>query len=83
MSFMPLYLKELGYGTLFISFVLSANGVAGMLSRYALGWIMKRTHLERILTIAGAVAAMCIGLTPIAGFHMAGIITIVLIMGTQ
>ncbi len=82
MSFMPLYLKELGYGTLFISFVLSANGVAGMLSRYALGWIMKRTHLERILTIAGAVAAMCIGLTPIAGFHMAGIITIVLIMGS-
>jgi predicted MFS family arabinose efflux permease len=81
MSFMPLFLKELGYSTMLISIVLSVKGLAGMLSRYALGWVMKKTHLERILTVAGTIAALCVFLTPIAGFHMFAVILLVLIMG--
>jgi MFS family permease len=53
-----------------------------MLSRYALNWIMKRTHLERILTIAGMVASVCVLLTPLAGLHIVGIIVLVLVMGS-
>ncbi|NHN29481.1 MFS transporter [Paenibacillus agricola] len=82
MSFMPLYMKELGYSTFVISIVLAIRGLAGMLSRYALNWIMKRTHLERILTIAGMIASVCVLLTPLAGLHIVGIIVLVLIMGS-
>ncbi|MCU6794116.1 MFS transporter [Paenibacillus sp. WQ 127069] len=81
MSFMPLYLKELGYSTFLISIVLAIRGLAGMLSRYALNWIMKRTHLERILLIAGMIASVCVLLTPLAGLHIAGIVALMLIMG--
>lgn len=81
MSFMPLYMKELGYSTFVISLVLAIRGLAGMLSRYGLDWIMKRTHLERILTLAGMIASVCVLLTPLAGLHLAGIVALVLIMG--
>lgn len=81
MGFIPLFLKELGYSTLIISVLLSLNGLAGMLSRYCLSWIMKRTHLERILTIAGMIAALCVLLTPIAGLHLVGVVLLILIMG--
>ncbi|MBW7460174.1 MFS transporter, partial [Paenibacillus sepulcri] len=81
MSFMPIYLNELGYTTLLISIIISINGLAGMLSRYGLGWLMARTHMERILLIAGLTAAVCVVFTPIAGFHIAGVIILVLVMG--
>ena len=43
MSFMPLFLKQLGYSTLIVSIIISVNGLSGMLSRYGLSWLMKRT----------------------------------------
>jgi MFS family permease len=81
MSFMPLYMNELGYSTFWISIVIAIRGLAGMLSRYVLNWIMKRTHLERILTVAGMIAAVCVLLTPLASLHIIGIIVLVLVMG--
>jgi len=81
MSFMPLYMKELGYSTLVISMLLSLKGLSGMLSRYGLSWIMKRTHLERILTVAGTIAALCVVVTPVAGLHLVGVILVIMIMG--
>jgi predicted MFS family arabinose efflux permease len=81
MSFMPLFLKEMGYTTIFIAVILAAKGLSGMLSRFALSWLMNRTHLERILTAAGMIASICVVITPIAGFHMATVLILVLIMG--
>src|SRR6202022_3951002 len=42
MSFMPLYLNRLGYSTLIVSLIISLNGLSGILSRFGLGWLMKR-----------------------------------------
>ncbi|WP_028610126.1 MFS transporter [Paenibacillus harenae] len=81
MSFMPIYLNELGYSTILIAVIISIKGLAGMLSRYGLGWLMKRTHMERILLIAGLIAALCVVITPIAGLHVAGVILLALVMG--
>jgi DHA1 family multidrug resistance protein-like MFS transporter len=81
MSFMPLYLNQLGYSTLIVSLVISLNGLSGMMSRFGLGWLMKRTHMERILITAGFIASICVVLTPLAGLHLAGMILLVLIMG--
>ena len=81
MSFMPIYLDELGYATLIISAVISVQGLAGMLSRYALGWVMRRTNLERILISAGFVAAACLAFTPVASLHTFGLFTLVIVMG--
>ncbi|RCW48330.1 MFS transporter [Paenibacillus prosopidis] len=81
MSFMPIYLKELGYSTMLISIIISIKGLSGMLSRYGLGWLMKRTHMERILLIAGLIAAICVVITPVAGLHVAGVVLLALIMG--
>jgi MFS family permease len=81
MSFMPLYLNQLGYSTLIVSLVISLNGLSGMLSRFGLGWLMKRTHMERILITAGLIASICVVLTPLAGLHLSGMILLVLVMG--
>lgn len=81
MSFMPIYLNELGYSTMLISIIISIKGLAGMLSRYGLGWLMKRTHMERILLVAGLIAALCVVITPVAGLHLAGVVMLALIMG--
>ncbi len=81
MSFMPIYLDQLGFATMAISIIISIKGLAGMLSRYGLSWIMKKTHMERILLIAGLVAAICVVLTPLAGLHIAGIVLLALVMG--
>jgi MFS family permease len=82
MSFMPLYLKELGYSTIIVSLIISVNGLSGMLSRFGLGWLMARTHLERILISAGFVASICVVLTPFAGMHLVGMLILVIIMGS-
>ncbi len=81
MSFMPIYLDQLGFATMAISLIISLKGLAGMLSRYGLSWIMKKTHMERILLIAGMIAAICVVLTPLAGLHIAGIVLLALVMG--
>jgi MFS family permease len=81
MSFMPLYLKELGYSTIIVSIIISLNGLSGMLSRFGLSWLMKRTHMERILLGAGFIAAICVVLTPFAGLHLAGMLILVVILG--
>ncbi|MBP1156416.1 MULTISPECIES: MFS transporter [unclassified Paenibacillus] len=81
-SFMPIYLDEKGYTTLLISIIISAQSLAGMMSRFALGWIMKRTHLERILLFAGLIASVCLIFTPVAVLHTTGIIVLVMIMGS-
>lgn len=81
MSFMPIYLDELGYATLLISAVISLHSLASMLSRYLLQWVMRLMHLERILLIAGAIASVCLLFTPVAAMHIAGLFAAVLIMG--
>ncbi len=81
MSFLPIYLNEIGYSTMIISVIISMKEFSAMVSRYALGWIMRRAPMERILIIAGFVAAVCVTLTPLAGLNAAGIICAVLILG--
>jgi MFS family permease len=81
MSFMPIYLDELGFSTLLISVIISIRGLASMLSRYGLGWFMRRASMERILIIAGIIASIGIVLTPLAGLHMAWIIILVMVIG--
>ncbi len=81
MSFMPLFLKQLGYSTLIVSIIISVNGLSGMLSRYGLSWLMKRTHMERILLTAGFIASICVILTPFAGPHMVGMLILVIVLG--
>ncbi|SEB40119.1 MFS transporter [Paenibacillus sp. GP183] len=81
MSFMPLYLNRLGYSTLIVSLIISLNGLSGILSRFGLGWLMKRTHMERILITAGLIASICVVLTPLAGLNLTGMILLVLVMG--
>lgn len=80
-SFMPLYLKELGYSKLVITAMISARGFTGLLSQYALSWIMRLAHLERILIVAGFIAAFTLVLTPIAVLHVASVTVIVLVAG--
>jgi MFS family permease len=81
MSFMPIFLDELGYSTFLISVIISIRGLAAMLSRYGLGWFMRRASMERILLIAGIIASIGVVLTPLAGLHMAWIIILVMIIG--
>lgn len=80
-SFMPIYLKEIGYSILLVSVVISLKEMAAMLSRLGLGWIMKRTHLERILIVAGFIASVCVMIIPIAGLHSVSIILVTLLIG--
>ncbi|SEC82070.1 MFS transporter [Paenibacillus sp. GP183] len=81
MSFMPIYLDGLGYSTLLISAIISIRGLASMLSRYGLGWLMRLASMERILIIAGIIASIGVVLTPLAGLHMAWIIILVMVIG--
>jgi MFS family permease len=81
MSFMPIYLNELGYSTVIISAIISIRGLASMLSRYGLDWFMRRASMERILLVAGFIASIGVVLTPIAGMNMALMIILVLIIG--
>ena len=81
MSFMPLYLKQLGYTTFIVSLIISLNGLSSMLSRFGLSWLMKRTHMERILIGAGIIASICVVITPFAGLHLVGMLLLVIIMG--
>jgi MFS transporter, DHA1 family, multidrug resistance protein len=69
MSFLPLYLAQAGFATFLISLTISLKGFAGMLSRFALGKLMKRYSLEAILLAAGTVAAVGVVLTPLAVSH--------------
>jgi Arabinose efflux permease len=66
MSFLPLYLAQNGFATFLISLTISLKGLAGMVSRFGLGWLMKRYSLEAILLAAGTIAAVGVVLTPLA-----------------
>ncbi|MET3504840.1 MFS transporter [Halalkalibacter oceani] len=81
MSFMPLYLHELGYGTWMISIIIAEKGLSGILAMLLLGWVMKHAQLERILITAGMIAAVCVAITPLVSFHIGSIILLVLVMG--
>ncbi len=65
-GFLPVYLDQFGYSAFQIAALLSWQGLAGMLSRFVIKALMRRFSLERILTAAGLVAAVCVVLTPIA-----------------
>ncbi|MDQ0133937.1 MFS family permease [Neorhizobium galegae] len=65
-GFLPVYLDQFGYSAFQIAALLSWQGLAGMLSRFVIKALMRRFSLERILTAAGLVAAICVVLTPIA-----------------
>lgn len=81
MSFFPIFLSELGYGSLFISVALAAKGLSGMLSRYVVSWVMKYIEMEKILIAAGVLAAVCVMVTPFAGLHIASTIILIVILG--
>ncbi|WP_102959446.1 MFS transporter [Mangrovicella endophytica] len=65
-GFLPVYLDQFGYSALQIASILSWQGLAGMLSRFVIKSLMRRFTLERILTVAGLIAAFCVVLTPAA-----------------
>lgn len=80
-SFLPLYMDSVGFSTMVISIALALNGLSAMLTRYILGGLMDRMAPERILSIAGFVAATCVLLTPLAGGHVATMLALVVVMG--
>lgn len=65
-GFLPVYLDQFGYSAFHIAAILSWQGLAGMLSRFVIKTLMRRFPLERILTGAGLLAAICVVLTPVA-----------------
>lgn len=81
MSFLPLFLDQNGYATLMISTIISLKGLAGMLSRYLLGVLMKRFSLESILTTAGVIAATCVVLTPLVVGSVPAMVVVALVLG--
>lgn len=80
-SFLPLYMDSVGFSTMVISIALALNGLSAMLTRYVLGGLMDRMAPERILSLAGFVAAICVVLTPLAGGHVATMLCLVVVMG--
>lgn len=81
MSFLPLYLAENGFATFLIALTISTNGLAGMISRFALGALMKRYSLEIILLTAGTIAACGVLLTPLAVLHPLTMLALVAAVG--
>lgn len=81
MSFLPLYLAQAGFATLLISLTISLKGLAGMLSRVALGVLMKRYTLEVILMAAGTIAAVGVVLTPVAVMHPITMLALAAVIG--
>jgi len=81
MGFIPIYLNELGYSTLLISLIVSVKGLAGMLVRFVLGWIMNVASLERILLVAGFCAAVCLTITPVGSMLAASMVVLAFVMG--
>ncbi|WP_312223794.1 MFS transporter [Rhizobium rhizoryzae] len=65
-GFLPVYLDQFGYSAFHIAAILSWQGMAGMLSRFVIKALMRRFSLERILSAAGLLAAICVVLTPLA-----------------
>lgn len=80
-SFLPLFMDAAGYTALMISITLSAKNLAGMASRFVLGWLMARVQASMILLAAGAVAAMGVTLTPLAAHSAPALLLVVLIIG--
>lgn len=65
MGFLPLYLDQFGYTAFQIATILSWQGLAGMMSRLIVHWLMRRYSLEHILAGAGFLASICVVLTPV------------------
>lgn len=82
-TFIPLYLAESTYSTIMIAIVIAMKGLAGALSRFVLDLLMPHAPLERILTVAGIVAAACVGLTPIVVEIPALMIALSILMGAS
>ena len=80
-SFLPLYMDSVGFSTMIISTALALNGLSAMLTRYVLRGLMARLSPERLLSIAGFVAATCVLATPLAGNHVASMLALVVVMG--
>lgn len=81
MGFLPIYLDEFDYSALQIASILSWQGMAGMLSRFIIGALMRRFRLEHILTTAGLVAAFCVVLTPVAAPSAAATYALMFVLG--
>jgi len=81
-SFIPLYLSDAGYGTGMISAMVSLNGLAGLTFRFFLSWMVKRVGLERLLIIAGCVAASCLTLLPLASVSAVLFGLVIVVMGS-
>lgn len=80
-SFLPLFMDEVGFATLVIAFTLAAQNLAGMASRFVLGWFMDRARPQTILIAAGAVAAAGVMLTPLASHHTLTMVLVVTVIG--
>ncbi len=81
-SFIPLYLSDAGYGTGMISAMVSLNGLAGLTFRFFLSWMVKRVGLERLLIVAGCVAASCLALLPLASVNAVLFGLVIMLMGS-
>jgi len=77
MGFLPLYLAQFGYSALQIATILSWQGLAGMMSRLIVNWLMRRYSLEHILAGAGFLASICVVLTPVVAHNI--VLTYILI----
>ena len=80
-SFLPLYLSHNDYATMLISSAIALKGLAGMLARFLLGFLMVRFALETILTTAGVIAAACVVMTPLAVGDPVLMLALVALMG--
>lgn len=80
-SFVPLFLSEVGYSPFFISVCLSLYGLAGIVFRFLISWLNTLMSLQRLLLVAGFVGATTVALVPFAGLNDATIMVLLFIMG--
>lgn len=81
MGFLPLFLDQYGYSAFQIATILSWQGLAGMLSRLIVNWLMRRFSLERILAGAGFIASFCVVLTPVVAPNIVLTYALIFLLG--
>ncbi len=81
MGFLPLFLDQYGYSAFQIATILSWQGLAGMMSRLIVNWLMRRFTLEHILAGAGFIASVCVVLTPVVAPNIVLTYALIFLLG--
>ena len=81
MGFLPLYLDQFGYSAFQIATILSWQGLAGMMSRLIVNWLMRRFSMEHILAGAGFIASICVVLTPVVAPNIVLTYALIFLLG--